>query len=74
MHIVATNICVWIRTVFKEGIKDIAAFRVARGEGVSEDFMIKGRDSHLGNAKNKCIVAIVTGAKLLQWATMFTAR
>ena len=58
MHIVATNICVWIRTVFKvdfekstkaitsrhfqEGIKDIAAYRVARGEGVSEDFMIKG--------------------------------
>jgi len=41
MHIVATNICVWIRTVFKEGIKDIAAYRVARGEGVSEDFMIK---------------------------------
>jgi hypothetical protein len=26
----------------KEGIKDIAAYRVARGEGVSEDFMIKG--------------------------------
>ena len=42
MHIVATNICVWIRTVFKEGIKDIAAYRVARGEGVSEDYMIKG--------------------------------
>jgi len=41
MHIVATNICVWIRTVFKEGIKDIAAYRVARGEGVSEDYMIK---------------------------------
>jgi hypothetical protein len=42
MHIVATNVCVWIRTIFKEGIKDIAAYRVARGEGVSEDFMIKG--------------------------------
>ena len=26
----------------QEGIKDIAAYRVARGEGVSEDFMIKG--------------------------------
>ena len=33
------NIC---RTLFKEGIKEIAAYRVARGEGVSEDFMIKG--------------------------------
>ena len=42
MHIVATNVCVWIRTVFKEGIKDIAAYRVAKGEGVSEDYMIKG--------------------------------
>jgi hypothetical protein len=30
-------------TFLKEGIKDIAAYRVARGEGVSEDFMIKGR-------------------------------
>ena len=45
MHIVATNICVWIRTVFKEGIKDIAAYRVARGEGVSEDYMIKGDEN-----------------------------
>ena len=44
MHIVATNICVWIRTVFKEGIKDIAAYRVAKGEGFSEDYMIKGRN------------------------------
>ena len=42
MHIVATNVCVWIRTVFKEAIKDIAAYRVAKGEGVSEDYMIKG--------------------------------
>jgi hypothetical protein len=25
-----------------EGIKDIAEYRVARGEGVSEDYMIKG--------------------------------
>jgi len=41
MHIVATNLCVWIRTIFKEGIKDIATYRVSRGEGVSEDFMIK---------------------------------
>ena len=44
MYIVATNICVWIRTVFKEGIKDIASYRVSRGEGFSEDYMIKGRD------------------------------
>ena len=46
MHIVATNLCVWIRTVFKEGIKDIAAYRVARGEGVSEDYMIKGEEAN----------------------------
>ena len=30
----------------KEGIKDIAAYRVARGEGVSEDFMIKGKQNY----------------------------
>ena len=31
----------------QEGIKDIAAYRVARGEGVSEDFMIKGKQNEI---------------------------
>ena len=43
MHIVATNICVWIRTMFKESNKEIAIYRVDRGEGVSEDYMILGK-------------------------------
>ena len=30
----------------QEGIKDIAAYRVAKGEGVSEDFMIKGKQNY----------------------------
>ena len=43
IHIVATNICVWIRTMFKESNKDIAIYRVNRGQGVSEDYMILGK-------------------------------
>ena len=43
VHIVATNICVWIRTMFKESNKDIAIYRVNRGQGVSEDYMILGK-------------------------------
>ena len=60
MHIVATNICVWIRTVFKEGIKDIAAYRVARGEGVSEDYMIKGK--YMFCIKQKVICRMIKAA------------
>ena len=39
------------RTIFKEGIKDIATYRVSRGEGVSEDFMIKGREGVGGSQR-----------------------
>ena len=41
-HIVATNLCVWIRTVVKECTKEISLYRVNRGHGVSEDYMILG--------------------------------
>ncbi|CAB3373036.1 Hypothetical predicted protein [Cloeon dipterum] len=41
MHIVATNICVWIRTLVLESLKEVSAWRSRNGEGgVSEDFMI----------------------------------
>jgi len=41
MHIVATNICVWIRTLVLESLKELSAWRMGKGEeGVSEDFMI----------------------------------
>lgn len=41
MHIVATNICVWIRTLVLESLKELSAWRGRQGEdGVSEDFMI----------------------------------
>jgi hypothetical protein len=40
MHIAATNLCVWLRTVVKECTKEIAQYRVDRGHGVSEDYMI----------------------------------
>ena len=43
MHIAATNVCVWLRTIFKESIKEIALYRVPRGQGVSEDYMILGK-------------------------------
>ncbi len=41
-HVVAADICVWLRTLVKESNKEIALARVARGTGVSEDYMILG--------------------------------
>jgi hypothetical protein len=43
MHIVATNLCVWARTLVKECTKEISRYRVDRGNGVSEDYMILGK-------------------------------
>lgn len=41
MHVVATNVCVWIRTLVLESLKEVSAWRMRRGEeGVSEDYMI----------------------------------
>ena len=44
MHICATNLCVWLRTIVKECNKEIARYRVDRGHGVSEDYMILGKN------------------------------
>ena len=46
MHMVATNLCVWMRTISKESIKEIALYRVDRGQGVSEDYMILRKFVH----------------------------
>ena len=46
MHMVATNLCVWMRTICKESIKEIALYRVDRGQGVSEDYMILRKFVH----------------------------
>ncbi|TRY73432.1 hypothetical protein TCAL_01516 [Tigriopus californicus] len=42
-HVVATDICIWIRTLVKECNKDIAMYRSRHGHGVSEDFMVLGK-------------------------------
>ena len=52
MHVVVSNICVWMRTLVKECTKEIAQFQVRRGHGVSEDYMI------LGN-KRFCLLSAV---------------
>ncbi|KAK8730841.1 hypothetical protein OTU49_007966 [Cherax quadricarinatus] len=39
MHIVATNLCVWVRTLVRESLKEINEFRVAQGHK-GEDYMI----------------------------------
>ena len=41
-HVVAANLCVWIRTLVKECTKEITLWRSRRGEGASEDFLILG--------------------------------
>ncbi len=46
-HVVATNLCVWIRTLVKESNKEISIHRVKGGYGVSEDYMVRGEsDRH----------------------------
>ncbi len=48
---VAVDLCVWLRVLVKESNKEIALARVARGTGVSEDYMIIGeskRGSYYG--------------------------
>ncbi|XP_071527915.1 uncharacterized protein OtopLa isoform X4 [Panulirus ornatus] len=39
MHIVATNLCVWVRTLVRESLKEINEFRVRQGHN-GEDYMI----------------------------------
>ncbi|KAG8234868.1 hypothetical protein J437_LFUL013155 [Ladona fulva] len=40
MHVVATNLCVWIRTLVLESLKEITTYQIKHGDGYSEDFMI----------------------------------
>jgi hypothetical protein len=42
MHVIATNLCVWIRTFIKECTKEVTRYRVDMATGVSEDYMILG--------------------------------
>ncbi|XP_018012277.1 uncharacterized protein LOC108669458 isoform X3 [Hyalella azteca] len=39
MHMVATNVCVWIRTLVRESLKEINEFKVSQGSS-GEDYMI----------------------------------
>uniref|UniRef100_A0A6A7FUC1 Otopetrin-2-like isoform X9 n=1 Tax=Hirondellea gigas TaxID=1518452 RepID=A0A6A7FUC1_9CRUS len=39
MHMVATNVCVWIRTLIRESLKEINEFKVSQGH-TGEDYMI----------------------------------
>ncbi|KAA0203436.1 hypothetical protein HAZT_HAZT004219, partial [Hyalella azteca] len=41
MHMVATNVCVWIRTLVRESLKEINEFKVSQGSS-GEDYMIMG--------------------------------
>ena len=41
-HVVASDLCVWLRTLVKECNKEIALYRAKLGHGVSEDYMILG--------------------------------
>lgn len=41
MHVVATNLCVWIRTLVLESLKEITAYHMKRGDN-PEDGIILG--------------------------------
>ena len=44
--------------MFKESNKDIAVYRVNRGQGVSEDYMILGKSSRLRTDKKIVILGL----------------
>ena len=50
-HVVASNLCVWIRTLVKECTKEITLYRSRRGEGTSEDFLVLGNYITLTSAR-----------------------
>jgi len=43
MHVVATNLCVWIRILVRECLKEITRYQLKDGTGVSEGYMILGK-------------------------------
>lgn len=43
MHVVATNLCVWIRTLVRECVKEITQYQLKKGHGISEGYMIRGK-------------------------------
>lgn len=42
MHVVATNLCVWIRTLVLESLKEITSYHMKRGDN-PEDGIILGK-------------------------------
>lgn len=42
MHIVATNLCVWIRTLVRESLKEINEFKVSRGQKGEQYMILEG--------------------------------
>lgn len=55
MHIVATNICVWIRTVGKESLHAIVEHHMETGTGSTlEDLLLPLRENFTGNHSNPC--------------------
>jgi hypothetical protein len=40
MHLIATNVCVWMRTIVREGLMDFTRFYVKEFQGPSEDHLI----------------------------------
>ncbi|CAG0922490.1 unnamed protein product [Notodromas monacha] len=43
MHLIAANVCVWMRTIAREGLKDFTRYYVKHSGGPSEDQMILNR-------------------------------
>lgn len=56
MHVVATNICVWIRTLGKETLQEIAEHQLKSGKGSSslEELILPFRENYTGNHSNPC--------------------
>ncbi|XP_076368324.1 proton channel OtopLc-like isoform X2 [Tachypleus tridentatus] len=55
MHMVATNLCIWIRTLGKETLHEVARNLLKRGHGgLLEEFMMPFRELNNSNISNPC--------------------
>ncbi|KFM81976.1 Otopetrin-2, partial [Stegodyphus mimosarum] len=57
MHVVATNICVWIRTVGKETLQEIVKHHLSQERGHPsslEELILPFRENYIKNNSNPC--------------------
>ncbi|CAB3225041.1 unnamed protein product [Arctia plantaginis] len=75
MHVVATNICVWIRTLVLESLKEITDYHVKNPQGISEEGVLgKVIRKHTLRHSGKVFGAASTAATSIASTVLTTAK